>query len=180
MIVDSAISTNPMGLLYLDKGIAVLDAWRMYDTGSVITGKIKAVTTTGTPVGTEVFAGTLPRLMFSASMDDLLDHLCSTRFASTADTAICFQNNTIINSSMFFCNLGADEFNYSSNPTYIDSTNRIVVIDVGQEESQRSFTFITSVGLYDANNNLLAVAKLSRPIYKDAARSLTIKCRVDY
>ena len=76
--------------------------------------------------------------------------------------------------------MAADEFNYSSNPTYVNSENRIVVIDEGQEETQRSFTFVSSIGLYDAFDNLLAVAKLSRPVLKDDERDITFKIRLDY
>jgi hypothetical protein len=93
---------------------------------------------------------------------------------------MAFQNQTNINSSVYFCNFGADRFNYSSNPTYTDDDGRIVVIDAGQEDIQRSFTFITSIGLYDSDNNLLAVAKSSRPILKNFQRSYTVKVRLDY
>ena len=93
---------------------------------------------------------------------------------------MAFQNQTNINSSVFFCQFEADRFNYSSNPTYTDSSGRIVVIDPGQEDVQRSFSFITSIGLYDADNNLLAVAKTSRPVLKNYQRSFTIKVRTDY
>jgi hypothetical protein len=93
---------------------------------------------------------------------------------------MAFQNQTNINSSVYFCNLAADRFNYSTNPTYTDSSGRIVVIDPGQEDIQRSFAFITSVGLYDSNNVLLAVAKTSRPILKNFQRSFTLKIRLDY
>ena len=95
-------------------------------------------------------------------------------------SAITFQNNTNINSTLLYCRASADEFNYSSNPTYVDNENRIVVIDDGQEDVQRSFTFITTVGLYDANDNLLAVAKLSRPIEKNDEKDLTLTVRLDY
>ena len=44
----------------------------------------------------------------------------------------------------------------------------------GQEDTQRSFTFVTSVGLYDANDNLLAVAKLSRPVEKNDEKERTL------
>jgi hypothetical protein len=81
---------------------------------------------------------------------------------------------------LYFCRLAADEFNYSSNPTYTDDNNRIVVIDEGQEETQESFTFITSVGLYNSAGELLGIGKTSRPIYKDSSRDLTIKLRIDY
>ena len=34
--------------------------------------------------------------------------------------------------------------------------------------------------MYDANNNLLSVAKLSRPVYKDDERDLTLRIRLDF
>ena len=55
-----------------------------------------------------------------------------------------------------------------------------MVIDEGQEDVQRSFSFITTVGLYDANDNLLAVAKLSRPIEKNDEKDLTVRVRLDF
>jgi hypothetical protein len=51
---------------------------------------------------------------------------------------------------------------------------------VGQEDTQQSFTYVTSIGLYDANDNLLAVAKLSRPVLKNPERDLTLRVRLDY
>jgi hypothetical protein len=121
-----------------------------------------------------------PDLMVSASIDDIVDHFMSCRFSSGSLTAQTFQNNTNINSTLLFCRATADEFNYSSNPTYTDTSNRIVVIDEGQEDVQRAFSFITTVGLYDANDNLLAVAKLSRPIEKNDEKDLTVRIRLDF
>lgn len=175
-IVDSANTSYPVGLLFIDKGIAVLDISKSFDSVVKLTGSIKAMSAGGTTG----FSGSLSQFLVSASVDDVLDHICSTRFSGSAATAITFQNITNINSTIYFCNLAADEFNYSSNPTFVDSNSRIVVIDEGQEESQRSFVFITSVGLYDANDNLLAVAKTSRPILKDDERNLTLKIRLDF
>lgn len=175
-IVDSANTAYPVGLLFIDKGIAVLDISRSFDQAVKLTGSIDAMNTGGTTG----FSGSLGLLLVSASVDDVVDHLCSTRFSGSAATAITFQNTTNINSTIYFCNLSADEFNYSSNPTFVDDDSRIVVIDEGQEETQRTFVFITSIGLYDANDNLLAVAKTSRPILKDDERNLTLKVRVDY
>ncbi len=122
----------------------------------------------------------VPDLMVSASMDDIIDHFSMCRFSSGSLTAATFQNNTNINSTLIFCRATADEFNYSSNPTYTDSTNRVRVIEQGQEDTQRSFTFITTVGLYDVNDNLLAVAKVSRPIEKNDEKDLTVRVRLDF
>ena len=118
--------------------------------------------------------------MVSASIDDIVDHIASCRFQSGSETAITFQNETQINSTLFFCRATADEFNYSSNPTFTNSDDRIVVIDQGQESTQRTFSFVTTVGLYDANNNLLAVAKLSRPVEKNDEKDLTVRVRLDF
>jgi hypothetical protein len=119
-------------------------------------------------------------LTASGSIDDVLDHICMTRFSGSDETSITFQNITNINSTLYFCRLASDEFNYSSNPSYIDDDNRVVVIDEGQEETQKSFTFVTSIGLYDAFDNLLGVAKISRPVLKDFDRDITFKVRLDW
>jgi hypothetical protein len=177
-VVDSANIANPLGLLFLDKGILVLDISRSFDQAGPISGAIDCVTNTAGIVTN--FTGTLKNLMSSGSMDEFLDHVCSTRFTGSDETSITFQNITNINSTLFFCRAGADEFNYSSNPTFTDENNRITVIDPGQEETQRTFTFVTSIGLYDSTDNLLAVAKMSRPVKKDDERDVTFKVRLDF
>ena len=116
----------------------------------------------------------------SASIDNIVDHIAANRFQSGSLTAMTFQNTTNINSTLIFCRATADEFNYSANPTYTDADNRIVVIDEGAEDTQRSFTFPTTVGLFDANDNLLAVAKMSRPIEKNDEKDLTVRVRLDF
>jgi len=177
-VVDSAATTFGRGLMYLDRGIMVLDMSRSFDQRDFISGAIDCVTNT---VGIEAnMSASLCMFAASASIDDFVDHLCSTRFTASNETAITFQNVTNINSTIFFCRAGADEFNYSSNPTYTDDQNRIVVIDNGQEVEQKSLTFVTSIGMYDANDNLLSVAKLSRPVLKDDERDLTFKVRLDF
>ena len=178
-LVDSADTTIGVGLLFIDKGIMLLDISRSFDYSQPISGVIDAVVAGG--INTNL-TGSILDLLVSASIDDTVDHFASTRFSGSSDgeTALTFQNVTNINSSIFFTRMTADEFNYSSNPSYLDADSRIRVIDEGQEESQKSFTFVTSVGLYDASDNLLAVAKVSRPVLKDDERDLTFKVRLDY
>ena len=182
-LVDTA-TTNAVGLIWHDQGIVVVDASRVFNVTQSITGTIESVTTltqpfTGSLLSSSVYTST-GSLFYQASIDDVLDYVCSTRFTGSDATVMAFQNQTNINSSVYFCKFSADRFNYSSNPTYTDNDGRIVVIDAGQEDIQRSFAFITSIGLYDADNNLLAVAKTSRPILKNFQREYTIKCRLDY
>ena len=178
VLVDSAATTNPYGLLFLDRGIMVLDMSRSFDQATYISGAISSVEyTSGINAN---MSASLCRFATSASVDDFLDHLCSTRFTASNETAVTFQNITNINSTIFFCRANPDSFNYSSNPTFTDDNNRIVVIDEGEELDQEAFTFVTSIGLYDDNNNLLGVAKLSRPVLKDSERDLTFKVRLDF
>ena len=80
-------------------------------------------------------------------------------------------------SSFYFCEIRADEFNHSQNPSYFTGTNA--------ELSNNSFkvephSYLTSVGLYNDKNELLAVAKLSKPFKKDPNTEALIKVRLDY
>ena len=181
-LVDTA-TTASVGLIWHDQGIVVLDVSRVFNVTQSLSGTINSVSTATEPFMGSLLSSSVNKLnalFYSASVDDILDHVCSTRFTGSDATAMAFQNQTNINSSVYFCNFGADRFNYSSNPTYTDTDGRIVVIDAGQEDIQRSFTFITSIGLYDSDNNLLAVAKASRPILKNFQRSYSVKVRLDY
>jgi hypothetical protein len=185
-IVDAADTNRTVGVLFYDRGIAVLDLEKITSASQFVSGTIDAMTPTGLTIlggpGTETknTSKFIPDFIVSASIDNIVDHLCATRFSSGSQTAITFQNVTNINSTLIFCRAAADEFNYSSNPTFTDNSNRIVVIDPGQEDVQQTFTFVTSVGLYDANDNLLAVAKLSRPVEKSPERDLTFRVRLDF
>lgn len=178
-ILNSSDTTKQVGLLFIDRGVVVLDMARVFSAQggtAPLTGSINSISTSGyTP-----FTGSFNQFLASASIDNIVDHIATTRFSGSSQTAMTFQNLTNINSTLFFCRLAADEFNYSSNPTYTDSSNRIVVIDEGQEETQRSFTFVSSIGLYDALDNLLGVAKLSRPVLKNDERDITFKVRFDF
>ena len=122
----------------------------------------------------------IPDLVVSASIDDIVDHLASTRFGDGSTVAITFQNETAINSTLIFCRAAPDEFNFSSNPTYTDSDGLIQVIDTGNENTQKPFTMITTVGLYNEADTVLAVAKLSRPVEKNEEKDITFRVRLDF
>ena len=185
IIVDSSNTSKEVGLIFYDAGVCVFDLSRITSGSQFISGTIDAMN----PVGVQNLGGAgtqtaktarvIPDLMVSGSIDNIVDHICFSRFQSGSLTAITFQNITNINSTLMFCRAGAQYFNYSSNPTFTES-GRIVVIDNGQEDVQDTFTYITSVGLYDAQQRLLAVAKLSRPVEKSPERDLTFRVRLDF
>lgn len=198
-LVNSLNTSQSMGLIFYDQGVVVLDMNKVFFANQHMSGVIAAATASDTFAGTTLPAGRtfigrswtnananarfIPDFIVSSSVDDIVDHIASVRFGNSLnsnDTAITFQNLTTINSTLVFCEAAADEFNYSSNPTYTDSDGRIVVIDNGAETTQDSFTFITTIGLYDAADNLLAVAKLSRPVEKNSQKKLSFRVRLDY
>jgi hypothetical protein len=89
---------------------------------------------------------------------------------------ISFNNTTEINSKIYFCRVPHNKFNYSANPTYVSGSK----IRVKNVASDNPVSYITTVGLYNAAGELLAVAKLSEPLRKDPSNDLTIRVRLDY
>lgn len=74
--------------------------------------------------------------------------------------------------------LGYEEYNYTNNPSYYTNTaSGRVPLPVFRT---RPLTYITTVGLYNQVNELVAVAKLSRPLQKDKEKSALIRIRLDY
>ena len=188
-LVNTAVSDEVVGLIFYERGQAVLDMSKVFSSQH-ITGTIPGMATAGPNTSTgftgigdghgNTSAKFIPDFVASASIDSIIDHIATTRFSSGSLTACTFQNQTNINSTLIFCRATADEFNYSSNPSFTDASNKMVVIDSGQEDTQRTFTFPTTVGLHDQFGNLLAVAKLSRPIEKNDEKDLTFRIRLDF
>jgi hypothetical protein len=86
------------------------------------------------------------------------------------------QSEETISSNFVFVRARNSEFNYSSNPSLITGSGEIrhsVMIDSPQ-------SYITAVGLYNDNNDLLAVAKLSRPLLKDFTKEALVRVKLDY
>jgi len=176
-IVLASDTSQTVGLMFYQKGVAVIDLERALDSNQHMSGTFGAVGSTGVAAMSASF---VPHFVASASIDTILDHVATARFGSGSNTFLTFQNNTKINSTLVFCRATADEFNYSSNPSYTDSEGRIVVIDESEQGSQKSFAFVSSIGLYDANEELLATAKLSRPVEKNDEKDLTFRVRLDF
>jgi len=81
-----------------------------------------------------------------------------------------------ISSNFVFVRVRNSEFNYSTNPSNIVSSGELrwdVMINTPQ-------SYITTVGLYNDSNDLLAVAKLSRPLLKDFTKEALVRIKLDY
>ena len=83
-----------------------------------------------------------------------------------------------VTSNHYFVRVKNKDFNFSQNPTYVSGSDGSLKIDAFKGNSK---TFITTVGLYgEQNDDLLAVAKLSKPILKDKTREALIKVKLDF
>jgi hypothetical protein len=89
---------------------------------------------------------------------------------------VSYNNSTEINSTIYFCRMPVNKFNYSSNPTYT-SGSKIVT---KSQATDTPVTYVTTIGLYSSNNELLATAKLSEPLKKDPSNEITLRVRLDY
>tara|TARA_R100001509_G_scaffold161725_1_gene131626 strand:- start:478 stop:1491 length:1014 start_codon:yes stop_codon:yes gene_type:complete len=81
-----------------------------------------------------------------------------------------------ISSNYVFVRVRNGEFNYSNNPSNITGSGELrhnAMVNNPQ-------AYITSVGLYNDNNDLLGVAKLSKPLLKDFTKEALIRIKLDY
>ena len=84
-------------------------------------------------------------------------------FITTPNLTCSFQSTTTIYESQYKCTLRQNEFNFSQNPTLISgSSNSGILYDFATGSYFNPY--ITTVGLYNNNQELLAVAKLAQPI----------------
>ena len=86
------------------------------------------------------------------------------------------RSDETVSSNFVFVRARNNEFNYSTNPSITTGSGELRY-DILRTSPQ---AYITSVGLYNDNNDLLAVAKLSRPVLKDFTREINLRIKLDY
>lgn len=81
-----------------------------------------------------------------------------------------------ISSNYVFVRIKNADYNYTTNPTFISGSGDIVYSTLINSPQ----TYITTVGMYNTNNELLAVGKLSRPLVKDFTKEALIRVKLDW
>ena len=174
-----------IGLFYPQTGIVVLNA-------ALLANKLGINATTGSGFGGVLGGGPLADGRWPYTSGSLVpsniqytyNHM--TLFQSM-NTAVGRQMNVrkseYVPARHYFVRVMNRDFNYSNNPTYVwDGTDGIH--PKGQIYNSDFITdpktYITTVGLYDDSNNLVAVAKMSRPAVKSFDQELLIKVRLDF
>jgi hypothetical protein len=98
-----------------------------------------------------------------------------TQISASANFALNSQET--ITSDFVFCRARNGEFNYTENPSFISGSTGLVLYDTFIQNPQ---TYITSIGMYNDNNELLAVAKLSKPLKKDFTKETLVRVKLDF
>jgi len=164
-------SSNKLGLLFYQAGIAVVTAsvFTSLSTLNLIARQRLVSYGIGAP-GASYDTSSMESLMtgshITASCDAIRNRLQS----------VSFNNTTELNSTIYFCRVNHNDYNYTANPTYLSGSK----IRVKNATTDSPVSYITTIGLYSADNELLAVAKLSEPLKKDPTTEFTLRVRLDY
>jgi len=160
---SNAIDSAAVGLIFYQAGVVVLEL-----SASSISGAFSG--------SNEYYSSSaLTALSYSGSFSSAsIDNLCDSfrRLVYSME----FRNTTEVNSTIYFCRANHNEFNYSSNPTYVSASQ----LRVKTQAADAPVSYITSVGLYAPDGALLATAKLSEPLKKSPNNDFTIRVRLDY
>ena len=140
-----------IGLFYPDVGLILLNGNQM----DSLVGDITSVTSSNT------LGGNVPTFFDSMVLGAKFQARREERLSSTH----------------FFCRAGNREFNFSNNPTFFTSSDGTFTQATFFKDPK---TYITTVGLFNDSNELLAVAKLSQPVLKSYSREALIKVKLDF
>jgi hypothetical protein len=160
--ITSYTSSNGQGygLFYPDFGVIILNAEAISSKSSL--ANLVSANTSSAGVYFNNTAGSGSRLLIS-----------------TISTGADFQARRTenVSTSHYFIRANNREFNFSNNPTFVTGSTGQFVQGAFERDPH---VYITTVGLYDDANELLAVAKTSRPIEKTFDKEVAIKVKLDF
>ena len=126
----------------------------------------------GINIGTTITADT-----FGDNPTKLYDVISGSVGLSGVDNIFELNSQETLTSDYVFIRARNSEFNYTENPSFISGSTGEVIFPYFINNPQ---TFPTTVGLYNDSNDLLAVAKLSRPIQKDFTKEALVRVKLDF
>ena len=147
-------SSGSYGLLLPDIGVALLNA-----------AALDITTNEGVTLGT--------------ARNSNQDDNNNSKLFATVNRGKSFRLNSeeTVTSDFIFVRAQNQEFNYSENPSFISGSSGEVIYQSFITNPQ---TYATTVGLYNDTNDLVAVAKLSRPLEKDFTKETLVRIKLDF
>jgi hypothetical protein len=149
------------GLLYPQYGIVILDA-------NVLNLSASFNTVTGSGV-----QGDNAMKLFTSLSGSIANHTAP----SGDNYGLQARSSEQVKSTYYFVRVKNAEYNYSNNPTFVSGSLGQLRYTTFTNDPQ---TYITTVGLYNDRRELLAVAKLSKPLLKSFTREALIKVKLDF
>ena len=116
-----------------------------------------------------LFENNMYRLFFSISGSSTPRY-----YRTKTEDMFCRSSEKTITET-YFCRLGRDDFNYSNNPTYVSGSNNRIMHYSFIEHPK---AYITSIGLYNKEGDLIAIGKPKTPILKKANSEYIIQVKV--
>ena len=150
-------STQKVGDIIYQHGIIILTAF-----GSSITGSIYGY-------GSSIYGTSIYGSNTLADLDEII---------TGSNVNISFQSTNTIFESQYKSTLLANEFNYTQNPSAISSSSNSGVVSNFLTSSYFQ-PYITTVGLYNNANQLVAVGKLAQPLQSSNTTDTTILVNLD-
>ena len=157
---------SPAGFVMVDRGLVC-----MINSNSRINSDTQGMRTSfGVTNNCVKQVGDSATFIPNTSGSNMTD-MCWTGTADGSRSGISFKNKTISFKKTYFCHLAPNEFNYSTNLTWDRDT-------ANNDIDSALPVYITEVGLYNDNNVLIAMAKLSEPVKKDRFESMTFRVQL--
>jgi hypothetical protein len=157
-------SASAYGLVYPDLGLLVLN-------GNMLNSQLSfnTVTASYTVTGSSAVPGGDNAWKLYTSI--------SGAAAISAANGFTARNQESIKSQIVFVRAYNGEYNFSNNPTFVTGSDNTLSQTTMYNNPQ---VYITSIGLYDTQYNLVAVAKLSKPLLKSFDREILVKVKIDF
>jgi hypothetical protein len=114
---------------------------------------------------------------YGASLYGLSDAIVVENFVTSSNVTCSFSSSLTIYESQYKCTISENEFNFTLNPTVISGSTDGTVYNF--ITSSYFAPYVTTVGLYDEYQNLLAIGKLSQPLPTSATTDTTILINID-
>ena len=118
-------------------------------------------------------------IQVNASRSNNSDGLNNQRLFNAISLGASFALNSeeTVTSDYVFVRARNSEFNYSENPSFISGSTGEVIYPNFINQPQ---VYVTTIGMYNDSNDLLAVAKMSRPLLKDFTKEALVRVKLDF
>ena len=157
----STNTATSYGMLFPDLNIAVLNA---------TAGSSGSITPYIAPITSSFVANNNHLKLFRSIVSG------SNNVVSGSTSGFSLQSQETVSSRYFFTRVKNSEFNYTTNPSIIDANGNLLYTTLINNPQ----SYVTTIGMYNDNNELLAVAKLSKPLTKDFTKEALIRIKLDY